>query len=402
MSAVKSVTEVTKYIAGILKNDSLLRNITVRGQISNFKRYSSGHCYFDLKDKDSILKCVIWRSNADRMKFQPENDMQVLATGSIEVYERDGKYQFYVNRMQPDGIGELAIAFEQLKERLEKEGLFDPLLKKALPRFPKVIGVVTSPTGAVLRDIHKVSKRRMPSVRLVLYPVQVQGAGAAEQIAAGIDFFNKQYPVDVMIVGRGGGSMEDLWSFNEEVVVRSIFSSEIPVISAVGHETDFTLADFAADQRAATPSQAAELAVADINDVANFINSRQQRILLAAASVIRAQRQKVEALLRSSVLAHPIKMLEPGNTRLEGLRQRLEKAIRQVIKDKKQQLGHDIEKLELINPIGVLKRGYGIVHDCDGGIVNNIENINAGDNISVKLKDGEFDAKVQSVRKIKT
>ena len=398
MAVIRSVSEITKYIAGLLKNDLALHNVTIRGQISNFKQYSSGHCYFDLKDKDSILKCVIWRSYAERLRFRPENDMQVLATGSVEVYERDGKYQFYVSRMVPDGVGELALAFEQLKERLSKEGLFDAEFKKALPAYPKTIGIVTSPTGAVLRDIYTVSRRRMPSIRLALYPVMVQGAGSAEQIAHGIDFFNTKYPVDVLIVGRGGGSMEDLWSFNEEVVVRAIFKSRIPVISAVGHETDFTLADFVADQRAATPSQAAELAVPDVSEVIQRINSARERLQMAAVTSIKDSRRSLEAIMDSFVFTQPLRMLESSSMRLDNLQSRLNKIAIQLVKEKKNQLLHDMEKLELINPLGVIRRGYGIVHDQKGTIVSDISNIKVDDMVSVKLNGGQFDAQIKAIR----
>ena len=401
MAVIRSVSEITKYIAGLLKNDLHLHNVTIRGEISNFKQYSSGHCYFDLKDKESILKCVIWRSYAERLRFRPENAMQVLATGSIEVYERDGKYQCYVTRMQPDGIGELAVAFEQLKEKLAQEGLFDDIHKKYLPRFPKTIGIVTSLTGAVLRDIYKVSKRRMPGIQLVLVPVQVQGAGSAEQIAAGIRYFNEKYPVDVIIVGRGGGSMEDLWSFNEEIVVRSIFNSRIPVISAVGHETDYTLADFVADQRAATPSQAAELAVPEIREVIQYIKTLRERMNMAAIGALKERRQAVEALRRSFVFTQPEKLLEARNMQVEILKDRLNKAANQLIKDKRSILVHNMEKLELVNPLEVLRRGYGIVYEDTGKIVSNIRDVNVDAVYSIQVSGGEFAAKVLSKQPIK-
>ena len=401
MAVIRSVSEITKYIAGLLKNDLHLHNVTIRGEISNFKQYSSGHCYFDLKDKESILKCVIWRSYAERLRFRPENAMQVLATGSIEVYERDGKYQCYVTRMQPDGIGELAVAFEQLKEKLAQEGLFDDIHKKYLPRFPKTIGIVTSLTGAVLRDIYKVSKRRMPGIQLVLVPVQVQGAGSAEQIAAGIRYFNEKYPVDVIIVGRGGGSMEDLWSFNEEIVVRSIFNSRIPVISAVGHETDYTLADFVADQRAATPSQAAELAVPEIREVIQYIKTLRERMNMAAIGALKERRQAVEALRRSFVFTQPEKLLEARNMQVEILKERLNKAANQLIKDKRSILVHNMEKLELVNPLEVLRRGYGIVYEDTGKIVSNIRDVNVDAVYSIQVSGGEFAAKVLSKQPIK-
>ena len=398
MAVIRSVSEITKYIAGLLKKDPVLHNVTVRGEISNFKQYSSGHCYFDLKDKDAILKCVIWRSYAERLRFKPENSLQVLATGSIEVYERDGKYQFYVSRMLPDGVGELALAFEQLKDRLAQEGLFNAEYKQPLPALPKTIGIVTSPTGAVLRDIFKVSKRRMPNVRLALFPVQVQGEGAAKQIANGIDFFNKKYPVDLLIVGRGGGSMEDLWAFNEEIVVRAIFNSKIPVISAVGHETDFTLADFVADQRAATPSQAAELAVPDVAENVKYLASLQKRVVSSGLSLVKERKDAVKSLTGNIVFTQPEKLLEANYMMVEDLTEKLCKAARQFIKEKQQRLNHDIDKLELINPLGIIRRGYGIVCNADGEMVNHIRDIKKDMVYNIRVNGGEFDARVLSIK----
>ena len=285
-----------------------------------------------------------------------------------------------------------------MKEKLGQEGLFDDEYKQPLPSFPKTIGIVTSPTGAVLRDIYRVAKRRLPSIKLALFPVQVQGVGAEQQIAAGIDFFNKKYPVDVLIVGRGGGSMEDLWSFNEEAVVRAIFRSKIPVISAVGHETDFTLADFVADVRAATPSQAAELAVPDIGDVTQRIKSIKVRLALAAMAAIKEKRQSVEALGRSFVFTQPEKMLESRIVKIETLANKLNQLARQLIKDKKQGLLHNMEKLELINPMGVIRRGYGIVYNSDGAILSHIGDVKIDDVYCIKIEGGEFEAQVKSIK----
>jgi len=254
---VHSVSDVTQYIKGLFEGEEILSAILIRGELSNFKRYPSGHCYFTLKDAEASMKCVMFNGYARNLRFTPENGMQVIAGGSVSVYERDGVYQLYVNSLTPEGAGALALAFEQLKERLAAEGLFDETHKQPLPRFPRRIGIVTSSAGAVLRDIHKVTKRRWPGIQLILCPVLVQGTEAAGQIAGAVKCFNRKYPVDVLIVGRGGGSAEDLWAFNEEIVVRAIYDSKIPVISAVGHETDTTLADFVSDRRAATPSQAA-------------------------------------------------------------------------------------------------------------------------------------------------
>ena len=259
--AVHSVSALTQYIKSMFQTEGMLRNVSVEGELSNYKMYASGHCYFTLKDETASLKGVMFKSRARLLRFQPENGMKVVATGEVSVYERDGTYQLYAERLLPVGAGELSVAFEQMKMRLAAEGLFRAEHKKPLPPFPRTIGIVTSLSGAVLRDIYRVSKRRDPKIRLALCPTLVQGEGAAAEIAAAIRFFNKKYPVDLLIVGRGGGSMEDLWAFNEELVVRAIHDSVIPVISAVGHETDTTLADYVSDVRAATPSQAAEIAV---------------------------------------------------------------------------------------------------------------------------------------------
>lgn len=397
MAIVRSVSDLTKYLAGKFSNDSLLKNITVKGQISNFKRYTSGHCYFVLKDKDAIINCVMWNSSFQRLRFQPENDMQVLATGNVEVYPRDGKYQLYVGRMTPDGVGELAMAFEQLKARLAAEGLFNEEHKKPLVAYPKSIGIVTSSSGAVLRDIFKVSKRRFPGIRLVLYPVAVQGEGAAKQIAAGVDFFNESYPVDGIIVGRGGGSMEDLWSFNEEIVVRAIFNSQIPVVSAVGHQTDFTLADFAADVRAATPSHAAELAVPDIQGVVGYISACRNRLTLAVKSLINKKQLQLQALQNSHVMKQPLHLLDKHYMALGQLRDRLDAVSRKQIDNKKTKLEHSIDMLELVSPVNVLKRGYGIVQKSNDAFVENAADVSVGDMLKIQLSEIRLEAQVTAV-----
>lgn len=400
MADIHSVSELTKYLAAKFSGDRALKNITVRGQISNFKRYSSGHCYFVMKDKEAVINCVMWNSSFQRLRFQPENDMQVLATGSVEVYPRDGKYQLYVNRMIPDGVGELAMAFEQLKARLSEEGLFDDAHKKPLAEFPKTIGIVTSQTGAVLRDIFKVSKRRHPGIRLVLYPVAVQGADAARQIAEGIDYFSRHYPVDTVIVGRGGGSMEDLWSFNEEIVVRAIYNSTIPVISAVGHQTDFTLADFAADVRAATPSHAAELAVPDVRGIIGYIMACQERLTHGAKAVINSKYLQLKALQDSHVLKQPMHLLERYDIALGQMRERLDAAAQKQIADKRLRLEHSIEKLELVSPINILKRGYGIVKKNDDTFIDMSNPVSVGDKLRIQLSEMRLEAQVTAVEEV--
>lgn len=397
MARVVSVTELTKYLASLLGGDSALKSLVVRGEISNFKRYSSGHCYFVLKDQGAIIPCVMFKSSAQGMRFQPKDGMQVLASGSINVYAEGGKYQLYVRNMAPDGVGDLALAFEQLKERLTQEGLFGEAHKQSLPQYPKTIGIVTSPTGAVLRDIYRVSKGRFPAIKLVLKPVQVQGSGAAEQIAAAIDFFNERYPVDVLIVGRGGGSMEDLWSFNEEVVVRAIYRSRIPIISAVGHETDFTLADFAADKRAATPSQAAEFAVRDVREINGYLQQLRQRMAGALQNQVQHKRLQLQALLNSTALKQPHGLLEYRQQRADLLRERLQLSIERQLQERKQHVYHLMEKLELVNPMAVLRRGYGLVKDQQGKLITDIDKVMQDDIVSVQLAAGRLKARVLKV-----
>ena len=400
MSKVVAVGELTRYLANLISGDRALRNLAVKGEISNFKQYASGHCYFNLKDAQGIIPCVMFRSSASRLRFRPEDGMAVIAAGSVNVYVEGGRYQLYVNNMLPDGVGDLAMAFEQLKARLSQEGLFDQEHKKPLPIYPATIGIVTSSSGAVLRDIYRVSKRRFPGIRLVLKPVQVQGAGAAEQIAQAVDFFNVHYPVDVLIVGRGGGSLEDLWAFNEEVVVRAIYNSEIPVISAVGHETDFTLADFVADKRAATPSQAAEMAVRDGQEIAAQLLSLQTRLRNSAVQQLDIRRKGIEHLLTRPVMENPHLMLEQRMERLDNLAARLGQSGSQQLKQQVQHLTHLMDKLELMNPMNTLRRGYGMVRSKDNRVIATIQEVQAGDRIQVELQDGIIHAQAVALEEV--
>ncbi len=390
--AVHSVSDVNRYLKDLLAGEPLLSGLSVRGEISNFKQYPSGHCYFTLKDASSALKCVMFRSRAQHLRFIPQNGMQVVAGGSIAVYERDGVYQLYVDSLMPEGTGDLALAFEQLKEKLAAEGLFDSVRKQPLPQFPRKIGVVTSPAGAVLRDIYRVSKRRWPSVQLVLYPVQVQGEGAAAQIARGINFFAEEYAVDVIIAGRGGGSMEDLWAFNEEPVVRAIAACPVPLISAVGHETDFTLADFAADMRAATPSQAAELAVPDRSEVKRQVENLTRQLTRQLQRELAERRQRLEHLLDSRVMRQPQSMLAERRQRLDFLLAGLQNAGRQQLQDKQHRLKLLLNRLAAINPAAVLGRGYGIVTK-QNVLVSSIEAVDIDDELQLTLADGNLQVK---------
>ncbi len=391
--AVHSVSDVNRYLKDLLAREPLLSGLSVRGEISNFKQYPSGHCYFTLKDANSALKCVMFRSRAQYLRFLPQNGMQVVAGGTVSIYERDGVYQLYVDSLMPEGTGDLALAFEQLKKKLSAEGLFDQSRKQPLPAFPKKIGVVTSPAGAVLRDIYRVSKRRWPSVQLVLYPVQVQGEGAAEQIARGIDFFAEEYAVDVIIAGRGGGSMEDLWAFNEEPVVRAIAACPVPLISAVGHETDFTLADFAADVRAATPSQAAELAVPDRAEVKRQVEHLTSQLTRQMRRGIDLRRQRLDHVLQSRVMRQPQSMLAERRQRLDFLLAGLQNTAKQELQNKSHGLKLLLNRLAAINPAAVLGRGYGIVTKQDK-LVSSIAAVQIDDEIELTLTDGKLRARV--------
>lgn len=394
---VHSVSALTQYIKSMFQSEGLLRNVSVEGELSNYKMYASGHCYFTLKDETASLKGVMFKSRARLLRFQPENGMKVVATGEVSVYERDGAYQLYVERLLPVGAGELSVAFEQLKARLAAEGLFNEEHKKPLPPFPRTIGIVTSLSGAVLRDIYRVSKRRDANVRLVLYPTLVQGEGAAAEIAAAIRFFNEKYPVDLLIVSRGGGSAEDLWAFNEEPVVRAIYDSVIPVISAVGHETDTTLSDYASDVRAATPSQAAELAVPETAALIRRIGECEMRLQKAVKSRLYYERERVERLGGFFLKRPPQVLLAERRQRLDMAAEALDHGMRRALLEKQHAFQVAAEKLEMLNPLHVIRRGYSVV-EKDGAAVRSVKELAAGDGILVRLADGSFDAVVGGLR----
>ncbi len=394
---IYSVSAVNQYIKTTLEGDRQLKSLSVRGEVSNLRIQQSGHIYFDLKDKQSSIKSVIWRSTAARLRYQLKNGMQLVAVGRIGVYDVAGQYQLILSSVTPDGAGDLALALEQLKEKLAAEGLFDVANKKKLPSHPKLIGVVTSPSGAVIRDIYNVSKRRDPFSRIILYPAQVQGEGSSKQIAEGIGFFNSRYPVDVLIVGRGGGSAEDLWCFNEEPVVRAIYASRIPVISAVGHETDTTLSDYAADVRASTPSQAAELAVPMISEELGYIRSLQKRLAIAAKAKISIKKQLVEGMLSRTVFKTPERLLERKHQQLDDLSEKLQIMTRLLLDKKRQHLLRTIDRLELMNPVHILKSGYGLLEDSNGQPVNSVDRVSDGEVIKIRLEDGILKAEVLNV-----
>ena len=395
---VHSVSDVTRYIKGMFEGEAILSDLLIRGEVSNFKRYPSGHCYFTLKDAGASMKCVMFNGYARSLRFTPENGMQVIAGGSVSVYERDGAYQLYVNALTPEGAGALALAFEQLKEKLHAEGLFDEAHKQPLPRFPRRIGIVTSSAGAVLRDIHKVAKRRWPSVQLILCPVLVQGTEAAGQIAAAIRFFNEKYPVDVLIVGRGGGSAEDLWAFNEEPVVRAIYASRIPVISAVGHETDTTLADFVSDRRAATPSQAAEFAVPDADELRQYADGLLLRLHAGRTRQMEQRSMRLQTLLDRPWYRNPKLLLAVPMQRTDRALERLHHAAKDGRTNARHRLELVLKRLELLNPVQILYRGFSVV-EKDGKTVTLSKELAADDLLTITFADGKVSAVVAAKEK---
>lgn len=386
---VYSVTEITKYIKNRIEQDGQLKNLYLRGEISNFKHHSSGHCYFTLKDSTAVIRSVMFRGKAQYLRFRPTNGMKVTAGGSISVFERDGQYQFYVDRLLPEGVGELALMYEEAKARLQAEGLFENERKKRLPLLAKKIGIVTSQTGAVIRDILKVGKRRNPYAEFVLYPVQVQGAQAAGQIAEAIRIFNRQYPVDVLIVGRGGGSMEDLWAFNEEAVVRAVAASKIPIISAIGHETDFTLTDFAADVRAATPSHAAELAVLDYAEQQMYLRAQIRRLRQAVGRFIEEKKTQYSAYSTERLARQLTLAIERKRQTVDFLRDAVGLQADKQLATKRHRLEVGAKRLAILHPEEALKRGYSILTDQNGKVVRMAKALRVGQVLCAKLRDGQ-------------
>ena len=393
-----SVSQLTGYIKNKLESDHLLSNVWVKGEISNFKHHSSGHMYFTLKDKTSALRCIMFRSRNQVLQFRPSEGMSVVARGYVTVFERDGQYQLYVEEMQPDGVGALFTAFLQLKARLEAEGLFAQERKRDLPKFPRKIGVVTSPTGAAVRDIITVITRRFPQTHIIIIPVKVQGQEAPADIAEGIRIANSLGDIDVLVVGRGGGSIEELWAFNTEVVARSIFESAIPVVSAVGHETDFTIADFVADRRAPTPSAAAELVVPDILEMRKHIENLTQRINLGMKSNVSLLRRKLDRLSEHSVLKRPKDELYKKMMELDYMTRRLGQNIKNLVNDKKTGLALNASRLDSLSPLATLSRGYAIALDSKGKSIRNTGEVRTGDDIDVVVSDGTIRCSVNGVR----
>lgn len=393
---IYTVSDVNKYIKNKFDDDVILRDLMLRGEISNFKVHTSGHCYFSLKDEIATIRCVAFRSSAMKFRFCPQNGMKVIASGYISVYERDGSYQFYVQKLLPEGVGELSLALEQLKQKLSAEGLFDNKYKQELPFYPKTIGVVTSRTGAVIRDICHVAKRRNPLIKIVLRSVLVQGENASDEIAEAIEFFNTKYPVDVIIVGRGGGSMEDLWAFNEERVIRAIFASKIPVISAVGHETDYSLSDLVSDVRAATPSQAAELAVPEKFGLETYVENLTRELRQKVKQLLIIKQNRLNRVLQGSVLEHSDKLLSAKWQRLDLLNERLARNAKTQFAMKQQNLILLNEKLSALNPLAILARGYGMINK-DEHLIKNVHQLAVDDTVDIVLSDGMAKAKIIAV-----
>ena len=388
-----SVTELNKYIKQKIDGDEMLNNVLVKGEISNYKHHYTGHLYFTLKDDNSLIKCIMFKSYAGNLKFEPKDGMKVTLFGTVSVFERDGVYQIYAKAMQEDGLGSLYKAYEEMKARLEKEGLFDSAHKKKIPLMPKCIGVLTSNTGAVIRDIINVSTRRNPNVYIKLLPVPVQGAGAAEKIADAIKLMNEKNLADVIIVARGGGSLEDLWPFNEEVVARAIYASELPVISAVGHETDFTIADFVADLRAPTPSAAAELAVPNISDITLKLEAYNNRFKLELKKKVELMRLRYEKCMNSRVFKEPLQKINEKYILIDMKVKSMQNNIFNIYNKKKTEMVKHIAKLDALSPLKTLTRGYSIVQ-LNGKVIKSVNQVKKDDEVDIRLVDGITKAKI--------
>ena len=395
---ILSITQINEYIRSKLDADPLLGSVAVRGEISNYKMYPSGHHYFTLKDEGGALKCVMFKGNAMRLHFQPENGMKVIAMGKISVFPRDGAYQLYCSAMTPDGIGDLYAAFEQLKAKLAGEGLFDPAHKKPLPKYPGVIGIVTSSAGAAVHDMLRILRKRYPLTRVRLFPVRVQGVEAPPEIVGAIRYANRYKLADLLIVGRGGGSIEDLWAFNDERVARAIFDSEIPVISAVGHEPDVTISDFVADLRAATPSNAAELGVPDQQALQQILDGFSAAMATTLSRQIKAGRQHLKALADSPALSSPTGYLEQRRQNVLLLSNRLVSAQSRFVEQKHRRFVEYTAKLDAMSPLKVLTRGYAMAQTKDGSVLKSVSQVDIADQFSVTVADGSVTAMVTDIK----
>ena len=393
-----AVSQVNEYIKFLLDRDELLGNLCVRGEISNYKVYPSGHHYFTLKDAEGALRCVMFRSSAQRLRFRPENGMQVIAYGRVTVFPRDGAYQLYCSALTADGAGDLYVAFEQLKEKLSKEGLFDPAHKRPLPKYPQTIAIITSAAGAAIMDMLRILGKRYPLTKIKLLPVRVQGAEAPAEIAGAIRYANRYRVADLIITGRGGGSMEDLWAFNDERVARAIFDSEIPVISAVGHEPDVTISDYVADLRAATPSNAAELAVPDQQELRKKLSMMQASMEQSVQKMLKLSRQRLTGLAEKRALQSPLNYVEDRRVLLDFLSTRLHAAGQKMLHEKKQRFVRLTAALDAMSPLKVLSRGYSMVTDEAGTLVTSADTVEPGQRIHVSLRSGSLTAQVTQIQ----
>ena len=390
-----SVSELNGVVKLLLDNDPLLRNLAVRGELSNYKIYPSGHHYFTLKDPGGALRCVMFKGSALRLRFRPENGMKVVVTGRVSVFPRDGAYQLYAEEMIPEGAGDLAVAFEQLKARLYAEGLFDPARKKPLPEYPERIAIVTSPAGAAVHDMIRILRRRYPLAKVILLPVRVQGAEAPAEIAGAIRYADRWQIGDVIITGRGGGSLEDLWAFNDERVARAISACKIPVISAVGHEPDVTISDFVADVRASTPSHAAETAVPDQMELRRFLLSSQQRLTKSQEKRLAAERQRLMDFAAKRCLTEPMAFIQDKRMELVHRQQRLGDLSQGQLVRKRQRFAAISAALDAMSPLKVLGRGYAVARDAEGRILKTYRDISVGDTVTVTLGEGGFTSRVE-------
>lgn len=397
---VLSITQLNEYIQRKLDSDSLLAQVAVRGEISNYKMYPSGHHYFTLKDEGSALKCVMFKGNAIRLRFRPENGMKVIAMGKVSVYTRDGAYQLYCTAMAMDGVGDLYAAFEQLKKKLAAQGLFDPAHKKRIPQYPGSIGIVTSEAGAAVHDMLRILRKRYPLTQVKLLPVRVQGVEAPGEIASAIQYANYHKLCDLLIVGRGGGSMEDLWAFNDERVAWAIYESQIPVISAVGHEPDVTISDYVADLRAATPSNAAELAVPDQEALLQTLDEKSSAMAAALMRQLKSAQQHLIVLAASPALQSPDGYLEQRGKSLELLKNRMVSAQERNLSAKHQRYIQSVSKLDAMSPLKVLTRGYAMAKSRDGVLIRSVQQVKQGDHINIRFSDGEISAAVREVKEL--
>ena len=389
-----TVTDLNRYIKNKVDADEYLNNVLVKGEISNFKHHYTGHMYFTLKDENSLIKCIMFKTNTLNLKFVPRDGMKVMILGTVSVFERDGVYQIYCKAMQEDGMGSLYTAYEELKNKLEKQGLFDQKYKKPIPKFPKSIGVLSASTGSVIRDIINVSTRRNPNCYIKLLPVPVQGKGAGEKIAEAIKIMNKYKLADVIILARGGGSLEDLWPFNEEIVAHAIFESELPIISAVGHETDFTIADFVADLRAPTPSAAAELANPNVVDLQLNLEKYNNRFKNSLKKKIELMNLRYEKCMTRRVFKEPLQKINEKYILIDMKIKQLQNSISSKIKDDKTKMVELITKLDTLSPLKTLARGYSLATDQNGKIISSVENVKKDDELVLRFKDGKTNVKV--------